>query len=120
MRMIDADKLLELIKEQKEREIGAYAKGINAGLNIVKSIINDETQTPTAYDVDKVVATMDKALIELEDGTNCGTCAFKEVCDDGYDGCIQTIVAVCKSMVKKGGVSDDVCEKSKGGGVDEL
>lgn len=55
MRMIDADKLLELIKEQKEREIGAYAKGVNAGLNIVKSIINDETQTPTAYDVDKVV-----------------------------------------------------------------
>lgn len=55
MRLIDADKLLELIKDQKEREIGAYAKGINAGLNIVKSIINDETQTPTAYDVDKAV-----------------------------------------------------------------
>lgn len=55
MRLIDADKLLELIKDQKEREIGAYAKGINAGLNIVKSIINDETQTPIAYDVDKVV-----------------------------------------------------------------
>ena len=55
MGLIDADKLLELIKDQKEREIGAYAKGINAGLNIVKSIINDETQTPTAYDVDKVV-----------------------------------------------------------------
>jgi hypothetical protein len=55
MRLIDADKLLELIKDQKEREIGAYAKGINAGLNIIKSIINDETQTPTAYDVDKVV-----------------------------------------------------------------
>lgn len=55
MRLIDADKLLELIKEQKEREIGGYTKGINAGLNIAKSIINDKTQTPTAYDVDKVV-----------------------------------------------------------------
>lgn len=55
MRLIDADKLLELIKEQKEREKGAYTKGINAGLNIVKSIINDETQTPTACDVDKVL-----------------------------------------------------------------
>ena len=43
------------MKDQKEREIGAYAKGINAGLNIVKSIINDKTQTLTAYDVDKVV-----------------------------------------------------------------
>lgn len=65
---------------------------------------------PTAYSVDKVVATMDEALIELEDGTNCGTCVFKDVCDDGYDGCVQTIVAVCKSIVKKGGASDDVCE----------
>lgn len=55
MSLIDANKLLELIKDQKEREIGAYAKGINAGLNIVKSIINDETQTPTAYGIDKVV-----------------------------------------------------------------
>lgn len=55
MRLIDADKLLELMKDQKEREIGAYAKGINAGLNIVKSIINDEVQTPITYDINKVV-----------------------------------------------------------------
>lgn len=60
MRLIDADKLLELMKDQKEREIGAYAKGVNAGLNIVKSIINDETQTPTAFDVDKVINQMEK------------------------------------------------------------
>ena len=60
MRLIDADKLLELIKEQKEREIGGYTKGINAGLNIVKSIINDETQTSTAYDVNKVVEELNK------------------------------------------------------------
>lgn len=55
MRLIDADKLLELMKNQKEREIGAYAKGINAGLNIVKSIINDEAQTSITYDINKVV-----------------------------------------------------------------
>lgn len=67
MRLIDADKLLELIKEQKEREIGGYTKGINAGLNIVKSIINDETQTPTAYDVDKVVEQLKNKAIPVED-----------------------------------------------------
>ena len=67
MRLIDADELLELIKDQKEREIGAYAKGINAGLNIVKSIINDETQTPTAYDVDKVVKQLEELRKECED-----------------------------------------------------
>lgn len=60
MRLIDADKLLELMKDQKEREIGAYTQGINAGLNILKSIINDETQTPTAYDVDKVVERLEE------------------------------------------------------------
>lgn len=109
MSMIDADKLIEDIRKRNY---------ISKALSEIFETIIDEQ--PTAYDVDKVVATMDKALIELEDGTNCGTCAFKEVCDDGYDGCIQTIVAVCKSIVKKGGVSDDVCEKSKGGGVDEL
>nr|DAM58570.1 MAG TPA: hypothetical protein [Bacteriophage sp.] len=69
----------------------------------MKAILDFVDAQPTAYDVDKVVATMDKALIELEDGTNCGTCVFKEVCDDGYDGCIQTTVAVCKSIVKAGG-----------------
>lgn len=55
MRLIDADKLLDLIKDQKEKETGAYTKGINKGLSIVKSIICDEAQTPTAYDPDKVV-----------------------------------------------------------------
>lgn len=66
MRLIDADKLLELIKDQKEREIGTYAKGINAGLNIVKSIINDETQTPTAYDVDKVVEQLNNEFMVVK------------------------------------------------------
>lgn len=60
MRLIDADKLLEMIKEQKEKEIGGYTKGINAGLSIVKSIINDKSQTPTTYDVDKVVEELNK------------------------------------------------------------
>jgi hypothetical protein len=68
-----------------------------------KDVFDKIRNLPTAYDVDKVVATMDEALIELEDGTNCGTCVLKKVCDDGYDGCIQTIVAVCKSIVKAGG-----------------
>lgn len=66
MRLIDTDKLLELIKDQKEREIGAYAKGINAGLNIVKSIINDETQTPTVYDVDKVVEQLNNEFMVVK------------------------------------------------------
>lgn len=89
-RLIDAGKFLN--------NISGMLKSME-DYDAVRKVINN---MPTAYDVDKVVATMDKALIELEDGTNCGTCVFKEVCDDGYDGCIQTIVAVCKSIVKAG------------------
>ena len=58
MRLIDADKLLELIKEQKEREIGGYTKGINAGLNIAKSIINaynDEKEKGVAIGFRKAI-----------------------------------------------------------------
>ena len=91
MRLIDADKLLELIKEQKEREIGAYAKGINAGLNIVKSIINDETQTPTAFDVDKVINQMEKdkfidcetILSDVHQGYNAGLSRAIEIVKAG-------------------------------------
>lgn len=91
MRLIDADKLLELIKEQKEREIGAYAKGVNAGLNIVKSIINDETQTPTAYNADKVINQMEKdkfidcetILSDVHQGYNAGLSRAIEIVKAG-------------------------------------
>ena len=73
MRLIDADKLLMLINEQKEKETGSYSKGRNEGLNIAKSIINDEIQTPIAYDVDKVVKEINEwtfnANIDIGDGT---------------------------------------------------
>ena len=91
MRLIDADKLLELMKDQKEREIGVYAKGVNAGLNIVKSIINDETQTPTAFDVDKVINQMEKdkfidcetILSDVHQGYNAGLSRAIEIVKAG-------------------------------------
>lgn len=67
MRLIDADKLLMLINEQKEKETGSYSKGRNEGLNIAKSIINDETQMPTAYDVDKVVEQLEATRDVLDE-----------------------------------------------------
>lgn len=60
MRLIDADELIELLNEQKEKETGSYTKGINNGLNIAKSIINDKTQSPTAYSVEKVVEQLEE------------------------------------------------------------
>ena len=94
MRLIDADKLLDLIKDQKEKETGAYTKGINKGLSIVKSIICDEAQTPTAYDPDKVVE-------QLEDYGNEETRYYKNT---PYEKCIEECIGKAIEIVKGGGV----------------
>lgn len=61
MRLIDADRLIKLLKEQKVKETGAYTKGINFGLNVAKCIINDNTvQSPITYDVEKVVEQLEE------------------------------------------------------------
>lgn len=98
MRLIDADRLIKLLKEQKVKETGAYTKGINSGLNVAKCIINDNTvQSPTVYDIEKVVAELKEwtfnADINLGDGTvkNSDLIASKNAID----------------IVKRGGVNDD-------------
>ena len=72
-RYIDAVKAIELIKEQKGKETGAFSKGRNIGLNIARSIINNAEALPTA-DVEEVKHGEWK---EAEGGlfyccTNCG------------------------------------------------
>lgn len=99
MRLIDADKLLMLINEQKEKETGSYSKGRNEGLNIAKSIINDEIQTPIAYDVDKVVEQLEevkKKATELCLAINDGAQRLKYIEKE------QTI-ALAIEIVKAGG-----------------
>lgn len=91
-RLIDANSF--------KRFLQALCKA-GAPYNEVIQLIDKE---PTAYDVEKVVAMMDEALVEFKDGTNCTECVFKDVCDDGYEGCTDTMVAVCKGVVRKGGV----------------
>ena len=51
---IEREKAFKLIKEQKEKETGAYSKGRNTGLFIAGSIINNKEVLPTA-DVVEVV-----------------------------------------------------------------
>lgn len=95
MRLIDADRLIKLLKEQKVKETGAYTKGINSGLNVAKCIINDNTvQSQIVYDVEKVAE-------KLED--------LEPFHVDGYgDDFVNLYDAI--EIVKQGGVSDDVCE----------
>lgn len=47
-RYIDADKAFNLIKEQKGKETGAFSKGLNKGLHIAMSTINNKEVLPTA------------------------------------------------------------------------
>ena len=101
MRLIDADRIFKLLKEQEEKETGVFTKGINKGINIAKCIIKDEVQSPTVYDIEKVVAELKEwtfnADINLGDGTvkNSDLIASKNAIE----------------IVKRGGVSDnDVCE----------
>lgn len=97
MRLIDADALMrDIIKRfgcKPYIEVGNKSE-------YVHNIIDEQ---PTAYDPDKVVETIDEALIEFNDGTSCTECVFKDVCDEGYEGCTEAMVAVCKDIVRKGG-----------------
>lgn len=47
MRLIDADTLFDFLTDQLEIEVGFYSKGRNAGINIARSALHDETITPT-------------------------------------------------------------------------
>jgi len=103
MRLIDADKLIDLLKEQKEKETGTYKKGINEGLNIAKSIINDETQSPIAYDVDKVVEQLEeKAELAYRRYMDCPP---NSPCFSRYRTQYEER-KMCLEIVKAGGVNE--------------
>lgn len=104
-RLIDADELLKRFRYGE-----ADTDNDKAWISTIRRMIKEQ---PTAYDVDKVVELIDEALIEFNDGKDwtddtecvCTECVFKDVCDDGvYESCIETMVAVCKNKVRKGGV----------------
>lgn len=58
---IEREKAFKLIKEQKEKETGAYSRGKNKGLIIAGSIINNKEVLPAA-DVVTVVRCEDCAI----------------------------------------------------------
>ena len=85
MRLIDADVLMDYTYNQKSRTIDC----------------NDIARFPTAYDVNKVFEEFGK--IRAKETCNKEKCDTKEICricvvDDAIE------------IVKKGCVSDDVCE----------
>ena len=104
MRLIDADLLIKLLNEQKEKETGAYTKGRNTGLNVAKSIINDVTQTPTTYDIGKVVEEL-----EATKETACELLKIPKFLKKDLQELVNMCFDEAIEIVKQGGVSDDVC-----------
>ena len=102
MRLIDADKLIEKLRDFKEWE-NDDGRPIHTMSEIqrIDRCINFAQTEPTAHDVDKVIE-------ELEEIRAKKTCN-KEKCDT-KEICRICVVDDAIEIVKQGGVSDDVCE----------
>ena len=102
MRLIDADKLIEKLRDFKEWE-NDDGRPIHTMSEIqrIDRCINFAQTEPTAFDVDKVVEELKR--IRAKKTCNKEKCDTKEICricvvDDAIE------------IVKQGGVFDDVCE----------
>lgn len=85
---IEREKAFKLIKEHKEKETGAFSKGLNKGLHIAMSIIHSAEQLPAADVV---------AVIRCK---NCGNlCKNTRECN--LYGCLKKDDDFCSSGVRK-------------------
>ena len=105
MRLIDADKLIEKLRDFKEWETddGSPIHTMSETQRIDRCINFAQTE-PTAFDIDRVVE-------ELEE--NASRYTKKYVTPYGNNGYRDTkAISIHKAIeiVKNGGVSDDVCE----------
>lgn len=81
---IEREKAFKLIKEQKEKETGAYSKGRNKGLIIAGSIINNKEVLPTA----DVVEVKHGHWIKRGNEKKCSVCGFIYYSNnDDWNGC---------------------------------
>ena len=98
MRLIDADKLIEKLRDFKEWETddGSPIHTMSETQRIDRCINFAQTE-PTAYDIDKVVEELEKESFTTTD-TVCG----------GIFKAIRLSSAI--EIVKQGGVYDNVCE----------
>ena len=94
--LISRQQVIDLLKKSTSRDIEEV---VVTEKNI--KLIND---MPVAYNVEKVIHKIDETLFEFGAGNDCTRCAFREVCDDGNDGCIETMAEVFRNTVRMGGV----------------
>lgn len=92
MKLIDADKLIEDIKEIDMQ----YMYSPKGFINVVNS-------QPTAFDVDKVVEQLEGQRKEYEESADSLTCDYDRVCY--YRGKMRAY-EYSKEIVKAGGIDD--------------
>lgn len=102
MRLIDADEFYERI----DNDTDLCAEMESDGLNALKKYLDLQ---PTAYDIDKVV---EKLQSEVERWEDSGV-KYGERCEIAVARGLRNAIKI----VKKGGISDDVCEWKYSGNV---
>ena len=103
--LISRSKAISVLEQLEEHSL-------TGKMDISNAIYLLESQ-PTAYDIDKVVEELEK---------NASRYTKKYVTPYGNNGYKDTkAISIRKAIeiAKHGSVSDDVCERRKGGGVDE-
>lgn len=98
MRLIDADKVINILKDRATNEAVC---GYMTAYDVTNSIIDEIDEQPVAYDVDKVVERLEK-LRELD------------ACD--FDNCPIEDIHCCDCTQKR--MAERAIEIVKGGGID--
>lgn len=99
MRLIDADKLKEVI--EKEKDADDYICGLC--MESTKSIIDEQ---PTAFDVDNIVSNLEQ--LKLDGACNnedCGYCKYFNECWNG-DMSEEHAIDMAIEIVKRGGIDE--------------
>ena len=93
-----------LIKVLKDRATNEAIMGYITAYDVTNSIIDEVEEQPTAYDIDKVVEELEEKDSDCED---FGTCNY---CQRYWCPRILIYRGDAIEIVKKGGISCDVCE----------
>lgn len=106
MRLIDADALIEAMKKtESEHEKAMTCPSWWSAFNVI-------SEQPTAYDVGKVVVELGERADFLKDCTKYGNKNAKQQAESYNTMMMYEVADLVDDLieiVKKGGVSDDVC-----------
>ena len=114
MRLIDADKLIEKLRDFKEWE-NDDGRPIHTMSEIqrIDRCINFAQTEPIAFDVDKVVDELEKTMQDLSVIEVFSHIDFDSTIQSSLDEFLKAYNSELLRIIKQGSVSDDVCEWTK-------